>query len=47
MLSNYCKNLTVTLQQVLCRAAVVKRFAVHHHSVDCIFSGPMGSMGSF
>ena len=23
-----------------------RRLAVHHHSADCIFSGPLGSLGS-
>ena len=36
-----------SLQLVLCRAAAVIRLPVHHHSTDYIFSGPLGSLGSF
>ena len=36
-----------SLQLVLCRVAAVKRLAVHHHSVDYLFSGPLGSLCSF
>ena len=36
-----------SLEQVLCRVAAVKRLPVHHHSADYIFSGSLGSLGSF
>ena len=36
-----------SLQLVLCRVAAVKRLPVHHDSADYIFSGPLGSLGSF
>ena len=36
-----------SLQLVLCRVAAVKHLPVHHHSADYIFSGPLGSLGSF
>ena len=36
-----------SLQLVLCRVAAVKRLPVHHHIADYIFSGPLGSLGSF
>ena len=34
-------------QLVLCRVAAVKRFPMHPHSADYIFSGPLGLLGSF
>ena len=36
-----------SLQFVLCHLAAVRRVQVHHHSADHIFSGPLGSLGSF
>ena len=36
-----------SLQLVLCRVATVKHLPVHHHRADNIFSGPLGSLGSF
>ena len=35
-----------SLQLLLCRVVAVKRLPVHH-SADYIFSGPLGSLGSF
>ena len=36
-----------SLQLVLCCVVAVKRLPVHHHSADYIFSGLLGSLGSF
>ena len=41
------KLILSSLQLVLGRVAAVKCFPVHHHSADYIFSGPLGSLGSF
>ena len=32
---------------MLCSVAAVKRLPIHHHSAEYIFSGPLGSLGSF
>ena len=43
----YSKFILSPLQLVLCLVAAVKRLPVHHHSAEYIFSGLLGSMGSF
>ena len=43
----HSEHILSSLQLGLFRVAVVKRLRVHHHSADYIYSGPLGSLGSF